>query len=173
MYVCLKGGVFPSFSFILDSGYRTVNTVRLHVFSHFIVCHGGSFISAPEFFLLLFNTSVGMPVFPGAASGRESTCQSRRCKWHGLDPWVGKIPWSRKWQPTPVSCLENSMGRGTWQATIHGVTKSQTCLSTLGCHDYLTNSLLINIGTVFNLSDLELQWHIFTVSLCMHVQVYL
>ena len=32
-------------------------------------------------------------------SGKESTCQRRRC-W--LDPWVGKIPWRRKWQPTPV-----------------------------------------------------------------------
>ena len=21
---------------------------------------------------------------------------------HGLDPWVGKIPWRRKWLPTPV-----------------------------------------------------------------------
>ena len=21
---------------------------------------------------------------------------------HGFDPWVGKIPWRRKWQPTPV-----------------------------------------------------------------------
>ena len=21
----------------------------------------------------------------------------------GFDPWVGKIPWRRKWQPTPVS----------------------------------------------------------------------
>ena len=28
------------------------------------------------------------------------TCLQRR--WHGLDPWVGKIPWRRKWQPTPV-----------------------------------------------------------------------
>ena len=27
------------------------------------------------------------------------------------------------------SCLENSMGRGAWQATIHRATKSQTCLS--------------------------------------------
>ena len=35
----------------------------------------------------------------------------------GLDPWVRKIPWRRKWQPTPVSCLENSMDRGTWHAT--------------------------------------------------------
>ena len=25
-----------------------------------------------------------------------------QCKRHGLDPWVGKIPWIRTWQPTPV-----------------------------------------------------------------------
>ena len=24
-------------------------------------------------------------------------------KRHGFDPWIGKIPWSRKWQPAPVS----------------------------------------------------------------------
>ena len=30
---------------------------------------------------------------------KESACQCRR---HGFDPWVGKIPWTRKWQPTPV-----------------------------------------------------------------------
>ena len=32
-------------------------------------------------------------------SGKESVCQCRRC---GFDPWVGKIPWRRKWQPMPV-----------------------------------------------------------------------
>ena len=37
--------------------------------------------------------------FPGGASSRESACKCRRC---GFDPWIGKIPWSRKWQPTPV-----------------------------------------------------------------------
>ena len=31
--------------------------------------------------------------------GKEPTCQCRR---HRFDPWVGKIPWRRKWQPTPV-----------------------------------------------------------------------
>ena len=35
-------------------------------------------------------------------SGKESTCQCRRCKRCGFDPWVGKSPWSRKWKPTPV-----------------------------------------------------------------------
>ena len=31
-------------------------------------------------------------------SGQESTCQCRP----GFNPWVGKIPWRRKWQPSPV-----------------------------------------------------------------------
>ena len=30
---------------------------------------------------------------------KESTCQCRRCR---FDPGVRKIPWRRKWQPTPV-----------------------------------------------------------------------
>ena len=36
-------------------------------------------------------------------SGKESTCQYRRWRRHGFNPWVGKIPWSRKWQPHPGS----------------------------------------------------------------------
>ena len=37
--------------------------------------------------------------FPGGASGQESAChRKRRC----FDPWVGKILWRKKWQPTPV-----------------------------------------------------------------------
>ena len=43
-----------------------------------------------------------IPGLPMGLSGKESTCQSRRCKRHEFDPWVRKIPWSRKWQPTPV-----------------------------------------------------------------------
>ena len=35
-------------------------------------------------------------------SSKESVCQWKRCRRHGFDPWVGMIPRSRKWQPTPV-----------------------------------------------------------------------
>ena len=35
-------------------------------------------------------------------SGKESSCQCRRCKSCGFDSWARKIPWSRKWQHTPV-----------------------------------------------------------------------
>ena len=47
----------------------------------------------------------------------------------GFDPWVRKIPWRRKRQPTPYSYLENSMDRGAWWATVHEVKKSRTRLS--------------------------------------------
>ena len=40
--------------------------------------------------------------FPGGTSGRESTCQCRRWERHEFNPWVEKIPWSRKRHPTPV-----------------------------------------------------------------------
>ena len=35
-------------------------------------------------------------------SGKESACQSRRQERCRFDPWVRKIPWSKKWQPTQV-----------------------------------------------------------------------
>ena len=35
-------------------------------------------------------------------SGKEPTCQCRRHKRPEFDPWVKKMPWRRKWQPTPV-----------------------------------------------------------------------
>ena len=47
---------------------------------------------------VIFNTSVSIKVFPGGSDSKESPCQCRR---HGFDPWVRKIPWRRKWQPTP------------------------------------------------------------------------
>ena len=40
--------------------------------------------------------------FPGSTSGEEPTCQGRGCKRCGFDPWVGKSPWRRAWQFTPV-----------------------------------------------------------------------
>jgi len=36
------------------------------------------------------------------SSSKESTCQCRRFERYKFDFWVRKIPWRRKWQPTPV-----------------------------------------------------------------------
>jgi len=40
--------------------------------------------------------------FPGGARGKEPTCQCRRHERPGFDPWIGKIPWRRALQPTPI-----------------------------------------------------------------------
>ena len=40
-----------------------------------------------------------------------------------FNPWVGTIPWRRKWRPIQHSCLEDSMDRGARQATVCGITK--------------------------------------------------
>ena len=48
---------------------------------------------------------------PGWLSGKESAHQCRRRNRLRFHPWVGKIPWRRKWQPTPVFLSGKSHGR--------------------------------------------------------------
>ena len=73
-------------------------------------------------------------------SGKEPACQYRRCKRHQFNPWVGKIPQSRTWQPTPVflpgkfhgqeiltgsspwSCKESDMAERTHHSLLYGST---------------------------------------------------
>ena len=38
----------------------------------------------------------------GVTSGKEPASQCRRLKRCRFSPWVGKIPWRRVWQPTPI-----------------------------------------------------------------------
>ena len=45
--------------------------------------------------------------FPGGSDGKSVCLQ---CSRPGFDPWVGKIPWGRKWQPTPVLLPGESHG---------------------------------------------------------------
>ena len=41
-------------------------------------------------------------------NGKESACQYRRCGRNRFGPWARKIPWRKKWQPTPVFFPEKS-----------------------------------------------------------------
>ena len=49
--------------------------------------------------------------FQGDTSGKEPACQCRWPKRSGFHPWVRKILWRRKWQPTPVFLPEKSHGQ--------------------------------------------------------------
>ena len=60
----------------------------------------------------------------------------------------GSIPESRRFprevngNPLQYSCLENFMDRGAWQTPVHGVTKSQTQLST---HTYVYSNIRMSL----------------------------
>ena len=62
--------------------------------------------------------------FPGGWGSKEYACQGRGHRRRAFDPWVGKIPWRRKWQPAPVRWPGKSHGPRSL-ATVHGVSKSQ------------------------------------------------
>ena len=52
-----------------------------------------------------------------------------QCRRHRFDPWVGKIPWRRKWQPTPVFLPGELHGQRSLASHIlHGIVKNQTRL---------------------------------------------
>ena len=91
-------------------------------------------------------------MLPRWLSGKESTCQCRRHQRCRFDPWVRKIPWSRKWLPTPVFLMGNPMDREAWQAAVHEVKKSYTTeqLSTVHktAHEnkQLQHSMLITLN---------------------------
>ena len=66
---------------------------------------------------------IGLPWW---LSGKELTGQYRRCR---FNPWIRKIPWSRKWQPTPVFLPGKSHGQRDWMGYSPWGCKSQTQLS--------------------------------------------
>ena len=88
--------------------------------------------------------------FPGDASGKEPTCQCRRQKRHGLDPWVGKSPWRRAWQPIPLFLPGES----------HRVAKSRTRLKQLGTHTNGTYLYLYGIYTYIYIYPIKIYVHI-------------
>ena len=59
--------------------------------------------------------------FPGGSDGKESACNAGDL---GSILKSGRSPGEENGYPLQYSCLENSMDRGTWQAAVHGFTKS-------------------------------------------------
>ena len=60
---------------------------------------------------VVLEDSISTKGLPGGISGKEAICQCRRCKRHGFDLWIRKIPWRRAWQPTPVFVPGKSHGQ--------------------------------------------------------------
>ena len=78
-----------------------------------------------------------------ALGGKEFSCQCRRHKWYRFSPWVGKIPWRREWEPTPVSLPGEIHG----QRSLAGY--SPWCCKELNTTEWLP----------FSLSFIFIPWH--------------
>ena len=83
-----------------------------------------------DLLLRLTGSSLRLPLdiqgFPSSSAGKEFTWNAGELD---LIPGLGIFPGKENGYALQYSCLENSMDRGDWQATVHGVAKSQTWLS--------------------------------------------
>ena len=70
---------------------------------------------------------------PHSSAGKESACNVGDM---GSIPRSGRSPGEGHGNPLQYSCLENPMGRGAWQATVHGAAKSQTRLKQLSLYTH-------------------------------------
>ena len=65
--------------------------------------------------------SLALVSFPSRSDGKTSACNAGDL---GSIPGSGRSPGEGNGNPLQYSCLEKSMDRGAWQATVHGITES-------------------------------------------------
>ena len=110
--------------------YKLLGVKKLH---GYLIQHGGHgqyFIIAISGIKLLKNYDSLFIIHLRCSrrlSGKGSARQCRRCKRPGFEPWVGKVPWSRKWQLTPVFLPEKFHGlRSLVGYSLGGLKESDT-----------------------------------------------
>ena len=107
---------FPQFIVIHTvKGFGIVNKAEIDVFLEL------SYISVKMLLFFFFFLSI-----TGDSDGKEHTCNAGE---PGLIPGSGRSSGEGNGNPLQYSWMENSMDRGAWWATVHGVAKSQTRLS--------------------------------------------
>ena len=84
--------------------------------------------------------------FPGSSDGKVSAYNAGD---PGSIPGSERSPGEGNGNPLQYSCLENPMDRGAWEATVHGVTKSQTRLSDFTYFSYLFHVSFPRLSKLF------------------------
>ena len=95
--------------------------------------------------LYLFEiTYIALWGFAGGASGKEPACQCRNHKRCGFNPWVGKIPWRRTWQPTPVFLSGEPHGQRSLAGYGPQLQTNHTWLKRLNTHTHTHIHYFVN-----------------------------
>ena len=95
-----------------------------------------------------------------ALVGKNLPASAGDIRYMGSVPGLGRSPRGRHGNPLQYSCLENSMDRGAWQATVHRVTQSQTRLKQLSMHARDLDILILT------------HMHAYMWCMCMHMLTY-
>ena len=103
--------------------------------------HGRQFLIINLFYISLRNIYIYIYAYisrgsPGGASGKESPANAGDARNMGLIPGLGRSPGAETGNPLQYSCLESSIDRVAWWATVHGVTKSQNMTEQLNAHTH-------------------------------------
>ena len=108
--------------------------------------------------------------FPGGAGVKNSPADE--CRRHKsrrrFDLWVGKMPWKRKWQPTPVSLPGECHGQGNLAGTVQRAAQSDmTGVTEQACnrkHGWVYSSFLPCSPPIMSLGNLAITLHLEHVS---------
>ena len=119
--------------FIVKTNYLIVNTLKELEMLLFL-CE----IIITLLWCSVLPKAISLQFFPGCSEGKESICNAGD---QGAIPGWGRSPGGRHGNPLQYSCIENSVDRGAWWATVHGVPKSQTWLKQLTQTRYLAASI--------------------------------
>ena len=117
-----KGHDYKSHSLFIGSFLDSIQASGLTAFPKRTTC-SYSFVTG------LLKTSLNRQGFPDGSDCKESGCISGGTGDVGLIPGSGRFPGEEHGYPPQYSCLQNSMDRGDWWATVHGVTQTWTWLS--------------------------------------------
>ena len=108
-----------------------------------------------------YNMDMGLPTW---LCGKESAYQCRRCRRHGLIPGSGRCPGEGNGNPLQYSRLGNHIDREAWQATVHGVAKTEETESSRHSLDY--SSLGSTVLGIFQAKILD--WGAISYSTSLH-----
>ena len=106
--------------------------------------------------------------FPGGSDGKASAYNAG--DWPGFNPWVRKISWRRKWQPTPLLLpgkshgQRNPVGYSPWGRK-ELVTTEQVHFSVYSCHLFLISSASLRSMPFISFLVTYLAWNVPLVSL--------
>ena len=119
----------------------------VHHLLRLLVFQMKSLFPDPTVQLLIYWLVMQWEGLPRWCSGKESACQCRRLRRCRLVSWIGKIPWSRKWQPTPVFLPGKSHSQRSLVGynIVHGVTKESDTTEQLNEHHAVRSRSLDSI----------------------------